>query len=176
MRIPHDFIRRDVISRIVQVGSNHSDWELKVPFTDLGDNPANVVDLSGEPTTVCSILQEVCYVNQNAWIPSNARVPTTQRAQYTPHADSVNHIRNDLRHSSSTTKQFIVIGLKPEQENAAIARLQQNGFEDVHSFTAERSKKIYVVGRLNDNPNKDTSAIFNDMPGLKLEARNQKNQ
>jgi hypothetical protein len=69
-----------------------------------------------------------------------------------------------------------VIGLKPEQENVAITRLQQNGFEDVHSFTAERSKKIYVVGRLNDNLNKNTSAIFNDMPGLKLEARNQENQ
>jgi hypothetical protein len=63
-RIPNDTLIREIIQTIRRSGNDHTDWELKLPFADVGinANTSPIIDISGEIPTICSIIQEVVQV------------------------------------------------------------------------------------------------------------------
>jgi hypothetical protein len=147
--IPIQSVRSDVIRTMKTKGNEHTDWELRVPFADVGaslhDSP--IMDISGENLTVCAILQDAVSIHVAGKLGD---------AQLDKQSEKKHHKSDSSKQFTTTTtskptsaelpalSKYIVLDMGLDKEQQCISKLQEAGCTNVRSFLQGDGKsRIY---------------------------------
>ena len=131
MGIPFDGIRRDIIARMTQEGTDHPDWELSVPFVAPFDLSKN-----NEQPSVSSIVKDVCLLYRRSYIPNDKKSTFLRSNQPTASLqDKVNKVSEKHQPTANQAgiaddpKKWVLTGIDWNTRDESLVKLQEIGLE-----------------------------------------------